>query len=264
MKQKFKDFQGMAGVVRFDDGAVELEFAADGKVAGSSLLKSDAAGDTISTLPKDTAAAIGVGFVEGWFRDVLDVYAPVLGGGEDFDSLLDEIETETGMTLPDDVETIFGDSAALAIGSDFDPESFFSSPDGSDVPIALKVDGDPEEIEAVLEKLRGQFPPGEIHVFDSDSEGDTIVIGPSEDYREKVLANGDLGDDGVFKDVVREVDDASVVFFVNVNEIEKVIADAIGDSDEDFLENLKPLSGFGISSWVDDDVAHSVARLTTD
>jgi len=69
----------------------------------------------------------------------------------------------------------------------------------------------------------------------------------------------------VFEDVVREADDASVVFFVNVNEIEKTIADAMGeDGDDEFLENIKPISGFGISGWLDDDVSHSVMRLTTD
>jgi hypothetical protein len=264
MKQQLEDFKGMAGVVRFDDGAIELEFAADGKAAGNSLLASDSAGDTISTLPKDTAAAIGVGFAEGWFGDLLEVYAPYIGGGEDVDSLLDEIETETGLALPDDIETLVGDSAALAIGSDFDPEAFVDSSDGSDVPIALKVDGDPDEIEAVLEKLRDQFPPDETAVFGSSSEGGTIVIGPNEDYRKEVLEDGDLGDDGVFKDVVREVDDASVVFFVNVDEIEKAIADALDEGDEEFLDNLEPISGFGISGWVDDDVSHSVTRLTTD
>ena len=263
MKQKLEDFQGMAGVVRFDDGAVELEFAADAKIAGSSLLAGDSGGDTISTLPDDTALAIGLGFADGWFSDLLDVYAPMLGGG-DLDSLIDEVETETGLALPDDIETLFGDSAALAVSGDFDPDAFFESSDGSDVPIALKVDGEPDEIEAVLEKLRAQLPPDETTVFGSDSEGETVVIGPNEDYRQEVLADGDLGDNEVFKDVVREADDAAMVFFVNVNELEDAIASAIGDGDDEFLDNLKPISGFGISGWVDDDVSHSVARLTTD
>ena len=273
MKQAFEDFGGMAGVIRFDDGAVEVEFASDaGTAAGASLLgvtglaaDGDAGADTVSTLPDDTAVAIGVGFAEGWFRNVLESYAPYLGGGEDLDSLVDDIETETGLTLPDDIETLFGDSAALAIGADVDPESFLGSGDGSDIPIALKVDGDPDEIEAVLEKLRAQFPESDTIVFDSDSEGDTVVIGPNEDYRKKVLKDGDLGGNDVFQDVVREADDASVVFFVNVNEIEKTIADAMGeDGDDEFLENIKPISGFGISGWLDDDVSHSVMRLTTD
>ena len=63
---------------------------------------------------------------------------------------------------------------------------------------------------------------------------------------------------------MREVDDASAVFFVNVDGIEKAIADEHGDGDGEFLDNLEPISGFGISGWVDDGVSHSVARLTTD
>jgi hypothetical protein len=264
LEKTLKDFKGMAGVIRFDDGAVEVEFASDGDVAGSNLLASGAGGDTIKSLPEDTAAAIGVGFSEGWFRDLLELQAPYLGGGEDLDSMLDELESETGLVLPDDVETLLGDSAALALGSDFDPDAVFESSDGSDVPVALKVDGDPDEIEAVLEKLRDQFPSDESLVFDADSEGDTIVIGPNEDYRKEVLDKGGLGDNDVFKDVVREADDASVVLFVNVNELEDLIKEGMGDSDDEFFDNVKPISGFGISGYVDDGVAHSVMRLTTD
>ena len=264
LKQTLEDFKGMAGVLRFDDGSVELEFASDGDVAGSNLLASDAGGDTISSLPDDTAAAIGVGFSEGWFRDLLEIYAPYLGGGEDLDALIDDIETETGLVLPDDVETLFGDSAALALGADFDPEAIFESSDGSDIPIALKVDGDPDEIEAVLDKLRDQFPPSDTLVFDTDSEGDTVVIGPNEEFRKEVLDNGGLGDNEVFQDVVREVDDASVVLFVNINELEDLVEESMGEFDQDFVDNVKPISGFGISGYVDDEVAHTVMRLTTD
>ena len=264
LEKTLRDFKGMAGVIRFDDGAVEVEFASDGDVAGSNLLASGAGGDTIKGLPEDTAAAIGVGFSEGWFQDLLELQAPYLGGGEDLDSMLDELESETGLVLPDDVETLLGDSAALALGSDFDPDAVFESSDGSDVPVALKVDGDPDEIEAVLEKLRDQFPSEESLVFDADSEGDTIVIGPNEDYRKEVLDKDGLGDNDVFKDVVREADDASVVLFVNVNELEDLIKEGMGESDEELFDNVKPISGFGISGYVDDGVAHSVMRLTTD
>jgi hypothetical protein len=267
LKKTLEDFKGMAGVLRFDDGSVEMEFASDGDVAGSNLLASDAGGDTISSLPEDTAAAIGVGFSEGWFADILELYQPYVAGfGEDLtlDDMVDELEAQTGLTIPDDIETLFGDSAALALGAGFDPEAVFESSDGSDVPVALKIDGDPEEIEAVLEKLRAQFPDEETLVFDTDAEGDTIVVGPNEAFRKEVLDDGGLGDNDVFKDVVREVDDASVVLFVNVNELEDLIEEGMGEGDLEFFENLEPISGFGVSGYVDDGVAHSVMRLTTD
>jgi hypothetical protein len=116
----------------------------------------------------------------------------------------------------------------------------------------------------VLEKLRDQFPSEETLVLDSDAEGDTIVIGPNEDFRKEVLDKAGLGDNDVFKDVVREVDDAAVVLFVNVNQLEDLIEEGMGEFDQDFVDNVKPISGFGISGYVDDDVAHSIMRLTTD
>jgi hypothetical protein len=272
MVEAFEEFDGMAGIVRFDDGSVEMEFAAEAGLAESGVLGAplvgEGGGETISTLPEDTAFAVGLGFADGWFGDLLDAYGPYLGGGMadvTMDDLIDEMETETGLTIPDDIETLFGDSAALAVSGDFDPEAFFESTDGSDVPIALKIDGDPEEIETVLDKLRSQFPADEVAIFGSDSEGGTIVIGPNADYREQVLRDGELAGNEVFEDVVREVDDAAMVLFVNVNEIEEAIADALGGSDdEEVLENLEPVSGLGVSAWIDDEVSHSVMRVTTD
>ena len=141
---------------------------------------------------------------------------------------MSELSDMTGLDLPDDAETLAGDSAALALGSDFDPDAFFSSADGSDIPIAVKIKGDPDEIEKVLDKLREMAGP-QANVLESDADGDTIVIGPNDDYRADVLEDGGLGDNDVFKDVVREADEAQTVLFVNVDEFEDAIEDAAGD-----------------------------------
>ena len=101
------------------------------------------------------------------------------------------------------------------------------------------------------------------NVLESDKDGDVIVIGPNADYRADVLKDGGLGDNDVFKDVVREADEAQTILFVDVDEFEDAIEDAMGDGDEEFLDNLKVVSGFGASAWVDDDVSHSVIRLAT-
>ena len=79
----------------------------------------------------------------------------------------------------------------------------------------------------MLDKLREMAGP-EANVLESDADGDTIVIGPNSDYRAEVLKDGDLGDNDVFKDVVREADKAQTVLFVNVDEFEDAIADAAG------------------------------------
>ena len=90
----------------------------------------------------------------------------------------------------------------------------------------------------MLDKLRDMAGP-EANVLESDADGDTIVIGPNDDYRADVLKDGDLGDNDVFKDVVREADKAQTVLFVNVDEFEDAIEEAAGDSDQELIDNLE-------------------------
>jgi hypothetical protein len=261
LRQKLQDFQGVAGTVRFDDGAIELEFAGGG-AEQVPFFSGESTDDVITSLPGDTAAAFGVGFADDWFTDLLEFYGPMIGGTEDVDELIAQMSEETGLDIPDDVETLFGDAAVLSVDSDIDPDAVVNSTDGSDVPVALKVKGDAEAVEEVLDKLRGQAAPDDALVFDSDSEGEFVAIGPNEDYRAAVLEDGDLGDNDVFEDVVREADSANAVLFVNLDELEDLIEEAL-EGDDEAIDNLRPLSGFGISTWTDDDTAHSVVRITT-
>jgi hypothetical protein len=262
LKEQLRDFQGMAITVRFDDGAVEMESAGDSSVPALTMLSGGGTADVVKSLPADTGAVLGVGFADGWFGDLVDYLAPYVGS-ESSDELMSELSDATGLDLPGDAEALAGDSAALVLGSDFDPSTAFASDDGSDVPIALKIQGDADEIQGVLDKLREMAGPDD-YVLDSDADGDTVVVGPNADFRKEVLGDGGLGDDDVFKDVIREADDASAIVFVNVNEFEDALQDAMGDGDEEFLDNIKPVSGIGAESWVDDDVAHGIVRITTD
>jgi hypothetical protein len=263
LKDALKDFKGMAATVRFDDGALEVEVAADAGSSQDALSDSDRGDDVLATLPDDTAAAIGVGLADGWFGDLVDQLGSSLGDGSSADELLDELSQESGLDLPDDAETLAGDSAALAVGADFDPNSFLESGDGTGVPVGLKVQGDPDEIEKVLDKLRPQVSEGEGFFLDSDSDGDMIAIGPDEDYRKQLLEDGDLGDSDVFQNVVREADDAAAILFVNFDAGDDWLS-SIDDQDPEVADNLEPLQGLGISTWLDDDTSHLVLRVTTD
>lgn len=260
MAQRFRDFQGLAITVRFADGAVEIESAGDASAGFSGVLSAGGTADVVESLPADTGAVLGVGFADGWFGDLVDQLAPQLGQGTAED-LMAQMSDLTGLDLPEDAETLAGDSAALAIGSDLDPEAVFESEDGSDVPVGLKVKGDADEIDSVLDKLREAAGPGAA-LLESDSEGDTVAIGPNPDYRASLLEDGGLGEEDVFKDAVRDADDAQTILFVNLDALADVVREAGAPSE--LVENLEPIAGFGVSGRVDDDVAHAVIRLTTD
>ena len=262
LREDLENFSGLAVTLRFDDGAVELEMAGDAAVTSRGIPTTEAGDDVLSTLPEDTAAAIGVGFADGWFGKVLDQMA-TMSGGMSVEELVAEAKAETGLDLPEDAETLAGDSATLALGSDFDPEAFVNSTDGTDVPVGLKVQGDPDAIEDVLAKLQEKIAADGGPELLTESDGDVIAIGLNADYVSTLVEDGDLGDSDVFEDVVREADDASAILFVNFDAGDGWLAEAVGD-DPTVQENVEPLQGLGMSAWQDDDVAHAVLRLTTD
>jgi hypothetical protein len=257
-----QEFGGLAATVRFDDGALEIEVAADSGKTREELGGADRGDDVLATLPDDTAAAFGAGFVDGWFDDVVEQMAAAFGEGTSAEEMMDELSQASGLDLPDDAETLVGESAALAVGGDFDPETFANSGDGSGVPVGLKVKGDAGEIETVLEKLRTKLGP-DASFFDSSSDGDVVAIGPDEDYRAQLIEDGDLGGSEVFQNVVREAGDAAVVYYVNFD-ITADWLDGLTGDDAVVAENLAPLQGLGVSSWLDDDATHGVLRITTD
>ncbi len=259
-----EDFEGMAIAVRFDDGAVEIESVGAAGVFPQAFYGtgSSAGDDVLSTLPEDTALAVGLGFEDGWFSKVLDQVVTYSGGQMTVEELLAEAEAETGLQLPEDAETLAGESAALALSSDFDLETFFNSGDGSAIPVAVKVKGDPEEIDGVLEKLRSELSESERGMVGSDSDGDMIAIGPNSDYRSQILAQGDLGGTDAFSNVVREAGDAGAIVFVNFDAGDDWLS-SLAEGDPEMRANLEPLEGFGVSVWEDGDISHAAARLTT-
>lgn len=257
--QQLKDFKGMAGTLRFDNGALEFEVATDATKAVGAFAGGEGA-SVVSTLPSDTAAAFGVGFGQGWAQQVLDNISAVSGGGAEMDQMLSQIESQTGLALPGDLEALLGDSAAISVSSSLDPEAMANSSDGSQIPVGIKVKGDADKIDAVLSKLAATAP--QVSVFQSDAKDGYVAIGPDSDYRASLLQDGKLGDTEEFQNVVREADRAKVVLFVNFNAGDWLTKLAGGDPTVE--SNLKPLQGVGMSSWLDGDVSHGVLRLTTD
>jgi hypothetical protein len=260
MTQALEEFEGMAATLRFSDGA--LEFEAVGAAGSDEManLATDRGDDVVSTLPEDTAVAIGFGFPEGWMDRMLDQAAAMSGGEMTAEDLAAQFETMTGMTV-DDIETLLGESAALSLSSSIDLDAMFSSSDGSDIPVGAKVQGDAEAIQDVVSRLVEALggPP---EAFGTDADGDLVAIGPNAAYRGELLKDGGLGGTDAFQNVVREAEQASAVVFVNFDAGDWLTSLAEGDKEAE--ENLEPLQGLGFSTWTTDDGAHAIFRLTTD
>lgn len=255
-------FEGAGLHVRFSEGSLEVEVATDGDYGDLTALgDSDQGATMLETLPDDTALALGIGFEPGWFSTVLDNLDRVSDG--EVTAQIEGLEAATGLDLSEDVETLLGESAALAVSSDLDPEVIFNSGSGlGEVPVGLKVKGDPDAVEEVLDDLAESTGGGSAVILGSDSEGDVVAIGPDDDYLARLLEDGGLGDTDVYQDVVRESDVASALF-VSFDALDDLVAD-LASGDDEVVDNLAPLAGLGISGWIDDGVGHAVLRVTTD
>ncbi|WP_323792719.1 hypothetical protein [Nocardioides sp.] len=258
----FADFEGAAMTMRFSDGGLEVEVASGVGKMSSDSLTSDAGADVVSTLPEDTAVALGIGLPEGWSEDFREGFDDVLGEGG-LDGFLSLAEAETGLDLPQDLETLLGTSTAVALGGDADLADLDAPEPPADFPLGLKVQGDTEAISEVFDDvLRSLGDPTLDSLLGYDVDGDFMVAGPSADYRAELLGDGGLGDTDVFEEHVLGADEAAAVFFVNFDAGSWLTS--IPGLPDDVRRNLAPLNALGFSGWTDDDVSHVALRLSTD
>jgi hypothetical protein len=259
LARELRSFPGAAATIRFTGNGLEVAAVSESNLPGSTGFVGDRAGAGVTRLPDDTAAAFGLSLEKGWLRTLLDRMSGAQGGSNR--QVEREIEQWTGLQVPDDVETLLGDSTTFAVGGDLDYAALSNASDASHVPVGVVVQGDPSRIEPVLDTLRSHAEPL-AEMLGSDSSGDLVAIGPSADYREQLLAGGHLGDTQAFRNVVPAPDHASEIVFVDVDRFEKAIEQAAG-SDEQTLDNVKPLEAFGFSAWVDGDIGHLTFRVGT-
>lgn len=263
LQQMIDDFDGMAATVRFDDGSVEVEYAMSNYQKDlTSFMESDTGVDMVASLPEDTVAAFGFSLKEGWAEAILDyVKSTVPDESDTIDEQLAQFESETGLAFPEDVETLLGEGVSVSLGSGIDPDAITNGGPG-EVPAGIRVKGDADEIQAVLDKIAAQAGP-EAAEFMEVSEGDGYaVLALQDDYRARLESGGDLGDSDDYSKVV-EAGDAQTVLYVSFDADDDWLVRVTEDMPE-MSENLAPLSALGVSGWVDGDVIHGLVKLTTD
>lgn len=263
MEQSLAEFRGAAATIRFDDGALEIEAAADPGQSLTALSGIDQGGsELVSALPDDTVAAFALGFSEGWFTEMVDNVAGMSGADMTVEEMMAEMSAVSGLDLPADAEALAGDAMAVSMGAGFDLEAFFNGGPG-ELPMGVTIQGDPDDIQGVLDKLEAQMGP-EADMLETEVEGDKVVISPNDDYRATLAAGGTLGDSEAFEEVVDDADEASAVLFVDFDADDNWLARMAGEEDPEIGENIEPLSAFGVTGWLEEGVSHSVVRLTTD
>jgi hypothetical protein len=262
MRKLYADFGGVAGVVRFSDGAVEAEMVTDelpdsmgwGWGTGETPAR---AGD----LPASTGAAFSVSLPDGWLDDYLDLLDSIMGAQMPVDQMVAELEAQSGLAIPEDIEALLGDGVSVALDKEMDFSA--AEQDPTAVLAGLRIDGDEKEIMRVVDKIRAAAGPDADMVVTQQGEG-VVALGLNADYVGGLAKAGGLGDDATFQDAVAEADRASSVLFVDFDAVLAMVERA-GADDQEVVDNLEPLGALGMSSWIEDDgSSRGVLRLTTD
>lgn len=267
-KDQLENFEGLAGTVRFADGGMELSLAS----SGIEQLESDATvGDKVSRLPGNTTLVAALGVPEGYAEQMVSAFScgfgPGSGGDRDF---LAEAERETGLALPEDLVTLLGSAITISVGGDAPDSGDDLSPENTHLGVVLH--GNADEVKDLIPKIEGAlgFPLEEIpiRVVNTDSK---VVLSPSEEYANALLADGALGDSASFKDAVPNADRATGILYVDFDSewrqtLVELIEEMGGSADDarSAEENLEPLKSFGLSSWTEGGTSHLLLKLATD
>lgn len=259
-KAALDGFKGLGGTVRFADAGMELSVAG----GGISQLRSLATvGAQLGDLPADTSAALGFGVDPDFAQRVLDQAV----NSED---PLTDIERDTGLDLPADLQTLLGRAVTLSLGGDA-PASLDDADSIEDVPAGLVIHGDADRIKAVIAKVEDHLG---MHLSDVplvvDGSGDKLAIATSADYAAQLLAPGRLAAQDDFRNAVPEAERASGIFYLDFDSawrdaLTDLVSGEAGDTaGGEFDANSRPLRSLGLSTWEDGDVTHALLKVSVD
>ena len=261
VQQALADFDGAAATVRFDDGGVELEMAySNYQKELTEHFLGDAGVELVEGLPEDTVAAYGLGLEDGWAQTLLDYFAETSGGEMDVDELLAQAESETGLDLPEDLETLLGEGVAVGLGSGIDPDAIVNG-GPAEVPFGIKIKGDAEEIQAVLDKVKELAGPEVAPYLEVTESDGYAVLGTNDDYKDALASKGSLGETETYGKVIE--DEAASVLFLDFDADDDWLVRLTEDEPE-LSDNVAPLSAVGVSGWAEGDIIHGVFKVTTD
>ncbi|MDX6301148.1 MAG: hypothetical protein QOF53_2362 [Nocardioidaceae bacterium] len=263
LQATFKDFKGAAGVIRFHDGAAELEVATSG--LGGDVAAAKPATPGVGTLPSSTAVALSFAFDRTGLEHYLDTTKDALGDAS-LGALLGTGE-KSGLHFPKDVETLLGGGFDVAFDGGADLHSLVSSPDPAKVPAGIRLKGDADKITAVIDRLKAAAGP-DAGVLKVRSRDGVVAVGTDTAYLDSLLGDGGLGRTDAFTRAVPDAARASSLMFVGFdagNGWAVRLGDLLSHHDPQVRADIAPLDALGMSSWQDKDgVQHGLVRLTTD
>jgi hypothetical protein len=238
----------VALALRFDGPHLELA----GHTNGASVsFAGSREGTGLPELPDTTLAAVSVAnageqLKAGW--PALQKAVTDTVGEQDFADGVAAVESELGISVPDDLYAALGSQFSLVFGG--------LGPDHSDLRIAAVTDGDQEVLQKIADAGQGVGSDP----LTLKASGGTTVLSLSENYADELGTQHGLGDTDRFKDAVKGADSARVAGFVDIAGLLTEFKDELG---KDETSNLAGLSALGFTVTGEGNSADFSLRLTT-
>lgn len=166
-----------------------------------------------------------------------------------FEDAVEDFEDETGLTLPEDLETLLGDELSVYVGSDgLDDLDRVGSFDEllDTVQAGIEFTSD-DEVVGVLESLI-DYIGVDLDVTETD---DGAIVATNDAAAETLESDDGLSDTEAFGTVIEEHDRPLGGLFVDVTGL--VDAFKAAGAPSDFTDDLSFLRAFGLAVWLEDD-----------
>jgi hypothetical protein len=188
-------------------------------------------------------------------------------GSDEVDGVLGQIESETGLSLPEDLQAVLGDGVSIALDSSFDVRAVFGDGIGSspsDLPLGVRISGDPATVMPALQKVMDATGAEAQGVVAKQGSG-AVAVGVAPDYVQRLAADGDLGGQSRFTQVLPDLESGAGALYVDFDAGDWLLHAL--DEAPDYRElraNLEPLSSLGVTGSTEGSTLHAVLRLGTD
>lgn len=229
----------------------------------------------LSKLPADTVVGLSYAGIGEQVREQYDTLLKEFNGesGGEFsesgripsaEDMIEYFEESTGLKLPEDLETFFGDSITLAIGpKNLEKVASFSDPsDIASLDVALRMVSDPDKALDLAKRIADLAREGGVELSTTATDDGAIIASNPDAADALVHTVGRLGDEKTFASVMPYGEDAVNGLYVNVGAIlDKILeADPPDDVAED-IEEAKAIEAFGMSTALRNDRAVYSIRL---
>ncbi len=196
------------------------------------------------------------------YEDMMaDQTAPEVPNPQDF---IDQLEAETGLSLPADLESLLGKTFTLSIGAaNLETIPTLAGPDElSQLEVAIRTTGDADDAFSVMSKIAAYASKYGIPLVAEQADGGA-VLATSSDAAKKVAGGGDLGDSDRFTSVIPFGDDTAQALYVDVSTILDKLLEAEPPEDlRSAFEQAKTIEAVGISAANVDDRAKFSLRVS--